>query len=167
MEKTKVSQDFLYKFITDNGINVSTLAELMGMSATMVNGCFRHNKDNAGRARKFPSQTLPRLNQAIVDLAAQMRGSLITFGSPQTYKNKHGREYDPACVESINALHRYFKLTPFLVATLGWTPNKKSITLHTPSSRGYACISSDDVDRINARILSVAGMLETVEIVSI
>lgn len=167
MEKTKVSQDFLYKFITDNGINVSTLAELMGMSATMVNGCFRHNKDNAGRARKFPNQTLPKLNEAIVILAAQIRNSMISFGSPMAYKNKHGREYDPACIEPINALHRYFKITQFLASVLGWTANKKSITLHTPSSRGFGCISRDDIDRINARLLAVAGMLESIEIVTL
>ena len=48
MEKNKVTQDFLYKFITERGVNISTLAEQMGLSVTMVNGCFRHNKDKNG-----------------------------------------------------------------------------------------------------------------------
>lgn len=165
MEKTKVSQDFLYKFITDNGINVSTLAQLMGMSVTMVNGCFRHNKDAAGRPRNFPIQTLPKLNDAIVELAAQIRSSMICFGGPQTFTNKRKVEYDPACVEPINNLHCYFKITQFLASVLGWSLNKKSAILHTPSSKKYGCISRDDVDRINARILSVSGMLESIEIV--
>lgn len=167
MEKTKVSQDFLYKFITDNGVNVSTLAELMGMSVTMVNGCFRHNKDAAGRPRNFPLQTLPKLNEAIGELAVQIRGSLISFGSSRTYTNVRKVEYDPACVEQINNLHRYFKITKFVASVLGWSVNKKSTILHAPSSKGYACVSRDDVDRINARLLAVAGMLESIEIVTL
>lgn len=166
MEKTKVSQDFLFKYITEHGVNVSTLAELMGMSATMVNGCFRHNKDANGNQRNFPERTLPKLNAALGELARQMRGSLITFGSDQTYTNRRNMTYDPACVEQINALHRYFKITQFLNVVLGWSQNKKSIILHTPSSKGYACVSRDDVDRINAEILAVAGMLDAIEVTS-
>lgn len=164
MEKKKVSQDFLFKYITDHGVNISTLAELMGMSATMINGCFRHNKDANGNPRNFPERTLPKLNEALGELAGQMRCSLITFGSDQTFTNRRGMANDPACVEQINGLHRYFKMTQFLKYVLGWSQNKKSIILHTPSSKGYARISRDDVDRINAEILAVAGMLDFIEV---
>ena len=165
MEKNKVTQDFLFKFITERGINVSTLAEQMGVSKTMVNGCFRHNKDRNGNPRSFPERTLSKLNAAITELAQQMRCSLITFGSEQTYTNNRGTTYDPATVDSIKALHKYFKLNQFLKYALGWTENKKSITLHTPSSKGFACVSYDDVEHINSAIIEVSIIFSSIEVV--
>ena len=165
MEKKKVTQDFLYKYITDNGINVTGLAEQMGMSTTMVCGCFKHYKDASGKPRNFPVQTLPRLNAALEQMADLMMQSKISFGSSQTYINNRGTKYDPATVESIIALHKYFKLTKFLNRALGWTANKKSIVLHTPSSKGYACVSESDVELINAAITEVSIVFGSIEVV--
>ena len=166
MEKNIVTQDFLFKFITDRGVNVSTLADQMGISATMVNGCFRHNKDKNGNPRNFPERTISKLNIALVELAQQMRGSLIFFGSEQTYTNNRGKTYDPATVDSIKNLHKYFKLNQFLRHALGWSEHKKSIILHTPSSKGYACVSSEDVKRINDAIMEVVIVFSSIEVVA-
>lgn len=166
MSKAKVSQDFLRSIIEERGVNVTTLAELMGMSATMVNGCFRHNKDANGNPRNFPEKTLPKLNAALVAMADEMNKIQIPFGSSQTYTNQRGATYDPAAVESITALHRYFKLTKFLNRVLGWTLNKKSIVLHAPSSKGYACVSESDVAKINAAIKEVVIIFNSIEVVS-
>ena len=166
MEKAKVSQDFLFKIINDNGVNVSALASMTGLSEQMVNGCFRHNKDMNGNPRNFPEKSLPRLNAALVEFAGQLRESLITFGSDRVYTNNRGVKYDPACVERVNGLQRYFKLTKFLNATLGWSQNTKSQILHSPSSKAHGCVSQDDVNCINARILAVAGMLDGIEVVT-
>lgn len=165
MDKKKVSQDFLYNIITTNGVNVTTLAELVGISREMVNGCFRHNKDRNGNPRNFPVKTLPKLNAALELLAEQLNQSQIVFGSDQTYTNNRGTKYDPATVEPIMALHKYFKLTPFLKRALGWSENKKSIVLHSPSSKGYACVSAQDVERINAAITEVAIVFGGIEVV--
>ena len=166
MSKAKVSQDFLRSIIEERGVNVTTLAELMGMSVTMVNGCFRHNKDANGNPRNFPERTLPKLNAALVAMADEMDKIQIPFGSSQTYTNQRGVTYDPAAVESITALHRYFKLTKFLNKVLRWTPNKKSIVLHTPSSKGYACVSESEVAKINAAIKEVVIIFNSIEVVS-
>ncbi len=165
MEKNKVSQDFLFKFITDRGINVSTLAEQMNISKTMVNGCFRHNKDKNGNPRDFPEKTIPKLNAALSELATQMRNSIITFGSNLTYTNRRGKTYDPATIDKIKELHKYFKLNQFLGYALGWSQNKKSIILHTPSSKGYACVSSEDVKRINDAIMEVVIVFDNIEVI--
>lgn len=166
MNKTKVSQDFLYDNIVKHGVNVKAIAELMGISVTMVNGCLRHDKDMHGNPRNFPAKTLPKLNAALEQLAEQLNQSLITFGSDQTYTNNRGTQYDPAAVDGIQALRKYFKLTPFLKDALGWTENKKSIVLHTPSSKGYACVSAQDVRRINAAITQVAVLFGGIEVVA-
>ena len=166
MEKKKVSQDFVRDTIKKYGINISTLAELMDMSATMVSGCFKHQKDAAGRRRNFPVQTLPRLNAALAALAEELSQMQLTFGSEETYTNNRGATYDPVMIQPIMNLHRYFKLTQFLNNVLGWTSNKKSIVLHTPSSKGYGCISEDDVRRINDAILQVSIVLSGIEVVA-
>lgn len=166
MNKKKVSQDFLYDIITRNGVNMTTLAELMGMSPTMVSGCFKHQKDATGKPRNFPARTIPRLNEAIAQLSEQLAQTQIAFGSSEAYTNNRGVEYDPATVEPIMALHRYFKLTKFLNNALGWSQNKKSIVLHTPSSKGYACVSKKDVERINAAITEVSILLSGIEVES-
>ncbi|MBP5425048.1 MAG: hypothetical protein J6Y33_03125 [Prevotella sp.] len=165
MSKAKVSQDFLLNIIDERGVNVTTLAELMGMSNTMVNGCFRHNKDANGNPRNFPEKTLPKLNAALVAMADEMNKIQIPFGSSQTYTNQRGVTYDPAAVENITNLHRYFKLIKFLNRVLGWTPNKKSIVLHTPSSKGYACVSESEVAKINAAIKEVVIIFNSIEVV--
>ncbi len=164
IKKTQVTQDFLFQIITERGINVSTLAELMGMSATMVNGCFRHNKDTNGKPRNFPERSVVKLNNALTEMSQLMLNSRLTFGSEKTYTNNRGTTYDPTLVEPISELHRFFKLTTFLNRTLGWSQNKKSIVLHSPSSKGYACISEADVERINDAITEVAILLNSIEV---
>lgn len=167
MNKKTVTQDFLNEnIIKPYGLNVTTLAELMGMSATMVSGCLKHQKDATGKPRNFPQKSLPRLNAALEQLADQLSQVQIQFGSDQTYTNNRGRECDPATVEPIMALHKYFKLTKFLSTAVGWTENKKSIVLHTPSSKGYACVSAEDVKGINAAITQVAILLAGIEVVA-
>lgn len=165
MEKEKVSQDFLYKYLTRQGVNITTLSELMGVSKTMVNGCFRHNKDRNGVARNFPAPTLQKLNAALEVMAAEIRKAKIVFGSDQTYTNNRGATYDPATIEQVKTLHRYFKLSKFLYNTLGWKGDKISITLRSTTSKAYGCISQEHVDRINAELLAVAGMLGSIEVV--
>jgi len=166
MDKTKVSQDFLFNFITERGINVSTLASLMGLSTTMVNGCFRHNKDKNGNPRNFPIRSIARLNTAIEELSNQLRSCLITFGSDSVYTNKRGAIYDPGTIDSIKLLHKYFKLSKFLKYALGWSESKKSIVLNIPSSKGYGCVTADDVERINAAITEVIIVFNNIEVMA-
>ena len=165
MEKKKVSQDFIYKNIIQKyGVNVSSLAELMGISDTMVNGCFRHNKDKHGVPRNFPARTLPKLNAALAELSEQLSQCRISFGSEKTYTNRLGNTYDPAAVNEIKELRKYFKLTPFLKTALGWTEAKKAIVLGIPSSKGYACVSAEDVQHINDTIQEIAILFGGVEV---
>lgn len=164
MSKVQVSQDFLLNIILERGVKVSALAKLMGMSEPMVNGCFRHNKDANGNPRNFPEKTLPKLNAALVDMAEQLNNIQIPFGSNHTYTNHRGATYDPATVDAILSLQRYFKLTKFLNKVLNWSPNKKSIVLHSPSSKGYACVSETDVNKINAALKEMAILFNSIEV---
>jgi hypothetical protein len=54
----------------------------------------------------------------------------------------------------------------FIVRVLGWNEKKKNATLSAPSSAIYGCVSRDDVNRINAELLAVAGVLSNYEVVA-
>lgn len=165
MEKVKVTQDVVYQFIVDHNVNLSGIAREMQANPTLVAGCFKRNADRHGKPRHFTAETLPRLNEALSSFAQQMRQSLITFGSPQTYTNNRGVTYDPGTVTAIKQLSQYVNLTQFIMRILGWTENKKNLTFSSPTAKMYGCITQDDVNRINAELLAVSGVLSSYEVV--
>jgi hypothetical protein len=165
MEKVKVTQDVVYQFITDHNVNLSGIAREMQANPTLVAGCFKRNADRNGRPRHFTAQTLPRLNEALDKFAANMRQSVVSFGSEQTYTNNRGVTYDPGTIPAIKQLSQYFNLTQFIVRILGWTENKKNLTFSSPTAKMFGCISQDDINRINAELLAVSGVLSSYEVV--
>ena len=165
MDKVKVTQDVLYQFIVEHNVNLSGIAREMQANPTMVAGCFKRNLDRHGKPRRFTPETLPRLNEAIDNFAARLLENLIQFGSEQTFTNKWGNTYDPGALPALKALSQFFNLTAFIIRVLGWNERKKNATMSAPSSAAYGCISKDDVNRINAELLAVAGVLANYEVV--
>lgn len=49
---------------------------------------------------------------------------------------------------------------------LGWNTGKYNQTLFVPKSKVYCNISKGDVDRLNAELLAVAGVLSSYEVVA-
>lgn len=164
-QKVTVTQDFLYKYLTEHNVNLSRLNELMGVSNGILMGCFRHNPDRHGNPLKFSTKNIEKMNVALGELAMQMRQSVVTFGSEQQYTNLRGATYDPGTVMQIRGLQRWFKLNPFCERVLGWNLGKKETILCTPSSKAYGTVSADHVAQINAEVLAVSGMLGGIEVV--
>ena len=162
--KATVTQDFLYEYLQAHNVNLSRLNELMGVSNGILMGCFRHNPDRLGRPLKFSAKNVEKLNAALGELAGLMRQCVLTFGTEQAYTNQRGTTYDPGMVAGVKALQRWFKLNPLCERVLGWNLNKKEYILCTPSSKAYGTISQDDVARLNAEVLAVAGMLGGIEV---
>lgn len=166
IEKAKVTQDFLYEYLTNHNVNLSRLNELMGVSNGILMGCFRHNPGRHGKPLSFSAKNIEKMNAALGELAGLMRGCVVKFGSDQTYTNKRGTTYDPGTLPQVKALQRYFKLNPFCERVLGWNLSKKEYILCSPSSKAYGTVSADDVARINSEVLAVAGMLGGCEVVA-
>lgn len=165
MEKVKISQDTLYQYITEHNIKLVRLAELTGLSEANINSCFKHHKDKQGNPRYFTRCNLSKLNAALEQVADELRGCLLTFGSDQTFTNNRGKTYDPALVEPVKKVGNMLNLTALVSRVLGWNQNKKENTLVSPSSKNYGNITRDDADRINAELLAVAGVLSSYEVV--
>ena len=166
MEKIKVSQDFLYNYLTEHNFIISSLGEIMGVSDSVVRACFLHTPNRHGKPQRFSETNIQRLNDALEAVAKELRGCLLTFGSSQTYTNLHGSTYDPALVDQIkNGMNKYFKLRGLLNRLLGWNITKCRTTLSIIKSPVYGNITREDADRINAELLSVAGVLSSYEVV--
>lgn len=167
MEKIKVSQDFLYNYLTEHNFIISSLGEMMGVSDCVVRACFLHTPNRHGKPQKFSASNIERLNEALTLVANKLRGCLLTFGSDQTYTNQRGTTYDPALVEQIkNGMNKYFKLRGLLERILGWNVTKCRTTLSIIKSPVYGNITREDADRINTELLAVAGVLSSYEVVA-
>lgn len=165
MEKVQISQDVLYEYILSHGIKMSRLAELIGRAPEVVMSCFKHHNNMNGNPRYFNDKHIALINEALPILADELRGSLLKWGSNQTYTNRLGVSYDPALVEQIKSVGRYMNITALVERVLGWSKGKKSAVLVQSSSTVYGHVSQADAERINTEILAVVGMLSNVKIV--
>lgn len=156
MDKVIVTQDFLFEYLTQHNVNMKRLSELMGVSNAIVMFCFRHDLNRHGKPQKFSASNIEKLNNALPQLAQQIRGAVMTFTSDQTY--------DRDMVPYVNALQRWFKLGGFLQRVLGWSLSKKEAVLCSPAAKSYGNITADHVARINAEILAVSGMLGGIQV---
>lgn len=163
--KTKMSQDAIYKFLTDHDVKISRLADLMGVIPTFVISCFRHNNNSNGNPRYFSKENIEKLNVALQQYSADLRSCVMTFGTDKMYTNKQGRVYDPGMLEPLNQLGEQMNLIGLTSRILGWSKSKKRSVFSSPTSKAYGNISETDIMAINAEILAVAGMLDNVEVV--
>ena len=163
MEKIRVTQDYLYEYLTGHDISIRQLALRMGQTGPAVNACFKHNNDKYGKPRYFSAKAMPKLNAALEGMAGEMRQSMVTFGSSEVYTNRGGT-FDPACLPAVRSLTRFFNLTAFAWRVLGWNETKKNTVLSAPSSKIYGHITEEDVMRMNAELMQVANTLAGMEV---
>lgn len=166
MDKIKVSQDTLYQYLLAHDVKLTRLAELIGRAPEVVMSCFKHHKDWHGRPRKFNAEHIALINQALPQLANELRARLMKFGSDQMFTNKWGNTYDPALMEPIKDLGKYLNITGLLTRVCGWTHGKKSAVLSRTVSKIYGNISEQDMIAINNELLAVAGVLGSYEVVA-
>lgn len=165
MDKLQVSSDTLYQYLQEHNFTISLLSKRMGVSNGIVCNSFLHVLNRLGKPMKFSAANLERLNAALPQIADELRTAVIRFGSDKTFTNSWGHTYDPATREAVLAVGNYFKLTPFLLRLLGWKKGRRDMILVSRKSPVFGQISQDDVNRINAELLSVAGVLSSYEVI--
>ena len=165
VQKVKMSQDAIYDYLTKHDIIITRIGELMGMDRSAVMSCFKHHLNSRGIPRHFTVQGIAKLNKALQTLAGELRSHVVVFGSDKVYINKHGRTYDPGMIEPLNELGKYMNLMGLTNRLLGWNKRKKENVFSSPATKNYGNISESDVNAINAEVLSVAGVLEGVEVI--
>lgn len=163
--KVQVTSDTLYQYLLEHNFTISLLSKYMGVSNGIVCNSFQHIPNRLGKPMKFSAANLEKLNAVLPQIADDLRRATITFGSEQTFTNSWGNTYDPAAREAVLAVGNYFKITPFLLRILGWKKGKRDMILVSTKSPVYGQVSQEDVNRINAELLSVAGVLSSYEVV--
>lgn len=163
--KVQVTSDTLYKYLQEHDFIISVLSKYMGVSNGIVCNSFKHVLNRLGKPMKFSAANLAKLNAALPVIAEDLRKATITFGSDQTFTNSWGNTYDPAAREAVLAVGNYFKITPFLFRILEWKKGKRDTILVSKTSPVYGQVCQDDVNRINAELLSVAGVLSSYEVI--
>lgn len=166
-QKTRVSTDKLYKFLNEHDFTAYVLSEYMGVSESIVRGCFRHNLNRHGKPLQFSEANLAKLNEALPRMAADLRGCVLTFGSERTFTNRCGAVYDPAVVDQIKAgMGRFFNMRSLTNRLLGWNAQKCCARLASESNGTYGHVSREDCDRLNDELLAIAGVLDNYEVYS-
>lgn len=163
--KVQVTSDTLYQYLLEHNFTISLLSKYMGVSNGIVCNSFQHVPNRLGKPMKFSAANLEKLNAVLPQIADDLRRATITFGSEQTFTNSWGNTYDPAAREAVLAVGNYFKITPFLLRILGWKKGKRDMILVSTKSPVYGQVSQEDVNRINAELLSVAGVLSSYEVI--
>ncbi len=165
VQKTKVTPDVLYQYLTEHGVKMVRLAELMRTSEASISSCFKHHKKSDGSLRSFTPRNIRNLNVALKQISIDLRGCSLIFGSAQVYTNQRRKTYDPALVEPMKRIGELLNLTALVERVLGWDKQKKDNVLVTKSSKVYGTISKDDADRINSELFNIADALSTFEVV--
>jgi len=166
MMKIQVSQDFLYDYLKEHSFIITVLSTYMGISESIVRGCFHHDLNRLGRPMSFSAANIAKLNEALNAIADNLRRCVLTFGSDQAFINQRGTAYDPGLVEQIkNGMGKFFKMKGMTERVLRWNKTKCYTTLAVRKSPMYGKVSREDADRLNAELLSVAGVLSSYEVV--
>ena len=165
MEKVNVSQDFLYEYLKEHNMTIMMIAKKMGASESVVRNSLQRNPNRHGNAMRLSAANLLKLNSALEEIADELRGCLVTFGSDKMFTNQRGTTYDPGTLPALQRVGEYFNMKALTERLLGWNKTKRDITLSVKSSPMYGRVTKEDIDRINAELLAVAGVLSNYEVV--
>lgn len=164
-QKTKVSTDKLYRFLQDHNFTGYILSEYMGVSESIVRGCFRHNLNRHGKPLQFSESNLMRLNDALPRMAADLRGCLLVFDDKRAVINRRNTVYDLTVAGQIKTgMGRFFNMRALTLRLFGWNTLKCSSRLASEGSVTYSHVSREDCERLNDELLAVAGVLDSYEV---
>jgi hypothetical protein len=166
-QKIKVSTDKLYLFIQEHNLTMYILSVYMDVSESIVRGCFKHDLNRHGKPLQFSEANILKLNDALPRIAADLRRCILTFGSPRTFTNRCGSVYDPEVAEQIkDGMSRFFNIRALTERVLGWNNQKCRARLASVGHITYGHVTREDVDRLNDELVSVAGVLDSYEVVA-
>ncbi len=164
-KKTKVSADKLYKFMNEHNFTGYILSSYMGVSESIVRGCFKHSLNRHGKPLQFSESNLARLNDALPRMAADLRGCMIIFDDKRAVVNRCGTAYDLTVAEQTKTgMSRFFNMQALTKRVLGWNAQKCRARLASEGHVTYSHVLREDCDRLNDELLAVSGVLENYEV---
>ena len=151
----------LKEYLNEVNITVTSLADLSGINVVHLHKCLAGELDcRNGVMRTMSDANLLRLQEALHQLALQLKYTFIFYNSDLEVCKRGGRRYCPDCIEQIRTqISPYINIIPFLEYALGWNRSKVRNVLDKHSII-YGNISQDDCDRINLTLAEIATRLD-------
>ena len=164
--KRQVSPDKLYKFLQEHNIMDYVLSRYMGVSESIVRGCFKHDLNRHGKPLQFSPENIQKMNDALPRLAADIRACELHFGQGETFTNRCGRQYDRSIADQVKAgMTRFFSIKDITARVLGWKWTKCRARLSCTTHPSYSLVSREDCDRLNDELTAVASVLDSYHVV--
>ena len=165
MDKEQISQDVLYKFLTDHNLIITRLGEMIGLGIGSMSACFKHMLAN-GEPRYFTRQSVAKINEALPQIAFEVERRRVVFNMANNSSKQRKVQFDPGCVEQLKALGAYIKVDAMCQRVLGWKAVKVRKVLFAPSSTMYGHITPEDVRLVNEELMYVSFWLQRHEVVA-
>lgn len=143
------------------------LSQYMGVSESIVRGCFKHDINCRGKFLRFSEGNIQKMNDALHRLAADIRACQLNFGQGETFTNRCGRVYDRSIADQVKqGMMRIFVVKDIVSRVLGWNELKCKARLCSTGSVTYSNVECADCERLNDELISIASVLESYEVVS-
>ena len=163
----QVTPDQLYRFLREHNIMDYVLSKYMGVSESIVRGCFKHDLNRHGKPLQFSPENIQKMNEALPRLAADIRACQIKFGRGETFVNRCGRQYDRSIADQVKAgIIRFFSVKDFASRVLGWNVLKCKARLCSTGSTTYSNVERADCERLNDELVAIASSLERYEVIA-
>lgn len=163
----QVTPDQLYRFLREHNIMDYVLSKYMGVSESIVRGCFKHDLNRHGKPLQFSPENIQKMNEALPRLAADIRACQINFGRGETFVNRCGRQYDRSIADQVKAgIIRFFSVKDFASRVLGWNVLKCKARLCSTGSTTYSNVERADCERLNDELVAIASILEEYEVIA-
>ena len=152
----------LKKYLNEVGITVTALANVSGINRLHLSKCLNGTVDErTGAVRTMSSDTMGRLQEALHELAVELKYIFIYYNADQEVVKRNGSRYCPGCVEQIKEqLSPYVNVVPFMQYALGWSRSKVANIMNCKGGIAYGNISQDDCNRINITLAEIATRLD-------
>ena len=164
MDKIKVSQDELKRFLEAHHFVRVAIAKKMGVSESIVGDSFNHMINRHGKPMSFTKKNIELLNTALQQIAKELSMSKLKCsddGSTRRFIND-----DPAIIESLRKISEYIKLRGLTAKVLEWGTRKCESNINLKESNPRVHLKKEEIELINNEILTVAGTLANWEVVA-
>jgi hypothetical protein len=163
----QVTTEQLYRFLREHNVMDYVLSQYMGVSESIVRGCFKHDLNRHGKPLQFSADNILKMNDALPRLAADIRACELHFGQGETFTNRCGREYERSIAQQVkDGMMRFFSVKDFASRVLGWNVLKCKARLCSTGSVTYSNVERQDCERLNDELIAIASVLESYKVVA-
>lgn len=166
MDKIKVSQDELKRFLEAHHFVRVAIAKKMGVSESIVGNCFEHVLSRHGKPLSFSKKNIELMNFALQQIAEELSASKLKCSNEEEAATKRFINDDPAIIGSLRKISEYIKLRGLTAKVLGWGTRKCESNINLKESNPRVHLKKEEIELINNEIMTVAGTLANWEVVA-